>query len=47
MVFKECFTRKIPVATVLGGGYAFNLDDTVNIHAQTLRSGLNLRESFT
>lgn len=46
MVFKECFTRKIPVAAVLGGGYAFDLDDTVKIHAQTLRSGLNLRGSF-
>lgn len=47
MVFKECFTRKIPVAVVLGGGYAFNLNDTVKIHTQTLRSGLKLQGQKT
>lgn len=46
MVFKECFTRKIPVAVVLGGGYAFDPDDTVKIHARTLESGLKVRKSF-
>ena len=35
-VLAACCTRGIPVAVVMGGGYARNLDDLVDIHLQTL-----------
>ena len=35
MVFAACRRRRIPVAVVLGGGYASNLEDVVAIHANT------------
>lgn len=36
MVFEACRQRRIPVAVVLAGGYAFRLEDTVAIHAATI-----------
>lgn len=42
IVFRECFTRAIPVTMVLGGGYSSNPDDTVKIHAQTMETGIKL-----
>lgn len=36
MVFEACGQRRIPVAVVLAGGYAFRLEDTVGIHAATV-----------
>jgi acetoin utilization deacetylase AcuC-like enzyme len=35
LVFRECRKRAIPVATVLGGGYALDPTDTVAIHVNT------------
>ncbi len=35
LVFKTAKTKGIPVATVLAGGYASNLDDLVTIHVNT------------
>ena len=35
MVFGECKKRGVPVAAVLGGGYALNTNDTVTIHVNT------------
>ncbi|MDD2773606.1 MAG: histone deacetylase [Elusimicrobiales bacterium] len=35
-VAAECARRGVPVAVVLGGGYARNSDDTARIHANTL-----------
>jgi len=32
-----CADRRIPVAVVLGGGYAPNINDTVEIHLNTVR----------
>ena len=36
-VFDACRRRRIPVAVVLGGGYANDLSDLVTIHANTVR----------
>jgi len=36
-VFDACWHRSIPVAIVLGGGYARDLGDVVTIHANTVR----------
>ncbi|MBI4056674.1 MAG: histone deacetylase [Elusimicrobia bacterium] len=45
-VFEECFKRKIPVVVTLGGGYASDPSDTVSIHAQTCRLGMNLHRDL-
>ncbi len=37
LVFGACHARGIPVAMVLGGGYAENLDDIAMIHGNTVR----------
>jgi acetoin utilization deacetylase AcuC-like enzyme len=41
-VFRECRARGIPVATVLAGGYARRLADTVRIHGNTVREARTL-----
>lgn len=38
-VFKRCQTHRTPVAIAMAGGYARNIDDTVAIHANTIRTG--------
>ncbi|MBI2989021.1 MAG: histone deacetylase [Deltaproteobacteria bacterium] len=35
LVFSECKRHGVPVAVLLGGGYASNTDDTVTIHINT------------
>jgi len=40
-VFDACARRRIPVAMVLGGGYATRLEDLVTIHANTVRELLS------
>ena len=37
MVYQACQRFELPVATVMSGGYAPNIDDIVDIHAQTIR----------
>ena len=37
MVFEACFERHIPVAVVMGGGYAPDVEDIVDIHFATVR----------
>ena len=37
MVMQRAFAHKIPVTVVLGGGYAEDIDDTVEIHCNTAR----------
>lgn len=39
-VFEACSRRAIPVALTLGGGYAPELDETVALHAATVRTAL-------
>lgn len=40
-VFSACFTRGLPVAVTLGGGYAEDLGETVGLHARTLSVALD------
>jgi acetoin utilization deacetylase AcuC-like enzyme len=37
-VLYECLSRSIPVVTVMSGGYAADIRDTVEIHANTIRA---------
>jgi acetoin utilization deacetylase AcuC-like enzyme len=37
-VLRECRARGVPVATVMSGGYAADIDDTVEIHCNTIRA---------
>lgn len=45
-IFAECRKRHIPVAVTLGGGYAHNTEDTVQIHYNTCMSALGIFEIF-
>jgi acetoin utilization deacetylase AcuC-like enzyme len=38
LVIRECRARHIPVATVMSGGYAAEISDTVEIHCNTIRA---------
>jgi hypothetical protein len=38
MVLKECYRREIPIVTVMSGGYGEKLDDTIEIHCNTIRA---------
>ena len=38
MVLGECRARGVPVATVMSGGYAADINDTVEIHCNTIRA---------
>jgi acetoin utilization deacetylase AcuC-like enzyme len=37
-VLRECRRRGVPVATVMSGGYAADINDTVEIHCNTVRA---------
>jgi acetoin utilization deacetylase AcuC-like enzyme len=45
-VFAEARKRRIPVATALAGGYARRLEDTVQIHANTVGAALEVAEEM-
>jgi hypothetical protein len=36
MVFQYCHEAGLPVAVTMAGGYAPNIEDTVDIHFQTV-----------
>ena len=38
LVLRECRRRAVPVATVMSGGYAEQISDTVEIHCNTIRT---------
>jgi len=44
-VFEEARRRKIPVATVLAGGYARRVEDTIRIHVNTILAAQEVVES--
>ena len=50
LILRECHKSGIPVVTVMSGGYGMNLDDTIEIHCNTIRTGrrvfFNRRESI-
>jgi acetoin utilization deacetylase AcuC-like enzyme len=37
-VLRECYEREVPVVTVMSGGYGKDIDDTVEIHCNTIRT---------
>ena len=41
-VFDRCHKAGLPIATVMAGGYARNLDDIVDIHLQTIKCGIQV-----
>jgi acetoin utilization deacetylase AcuC-like enzyme len=45
-VFEEARKRKIPVATVLAGGYARRVEDTVRIHVNTILAARDVAEKY-
>jgi acetoin utilization deacetylase AcuC-like enzyme len=45
-VFDEARKRDIPVVTTLAGGYARRLEDTVQIHTNTIRAAREIAEKF-
>jgi acetoin utilization deacetylase AcuC-like enzyme len=44
LVLRECRARGVPIATVMSGGYAAEINDTVEIHCNTIRA---VRAIFT
>jgi len=45
MALRECRTRGVPIATVMSGGYAADIKDTVEIHCNTIRAVKNVFET--
>lgn len=44
LVLETLWRRNIPIAVVMGGGYANNVDDIVDIHVETVRITAQLAE---
>jgi len=38
LVLSECRSRRVPIVTVMSGGYAMHINDTVEIHCNTIRA---------
>ena len=41
-LYNQCKKVGLPIAVVMGGGYARNIDDTVDIHYQTIACAVDL-----
>ncbi len=37
-VLRECYEREVPVVTVMSGGYGKDINDTIEIHCNTIRA---------
>jgi acetoin utilization deacetylase AcuC-like enzyme len=37
-VLRECYDREVPIVTVMSGGYGKDINDTVEIHCNTIRT---------
>ena len=46
-VLSECFEREIPLVTVMSGGYGEDINETVEIHCNTIRMVKNIFEKQT
>ncbi len=46
-VLETCHVRRLPVAVVMSGGYAKDLDDIVDIHVQTVRTAAAIACAIT
>src|ERR671916_237717 len=45
MVLESCKDRGIPVAVTMAGGYSRNVEDTVDVHFQSIRRAANLLQT--
>lgn len=45
LVLTKCFEEEVPVVTVMSGGYAKDINDTVEIHCNTIRAVKHVFES--
>ncbi len=45
MVLSECMKRRTPIVTVMSGGYAADITDTVEIHCNTIRAARRIFNS--
>lgn len=46
LIFRTCLEQKLPVAVVLAGGYAPNLEDIVEIHQNTVEQALAFERAW-
>jgi acetoin utilization deacetylase AcuC-like enzyme len=46
VVLSECMTRRIPIVTVMSGGYGEDINDTVEIHCNTIRAARAIFDPF-
>jgi acetoin utilization deacetylase AcuC-like enzyme len=44
LVLSECYEREIPAVTVMSGGYGESINDTVEIHCNTIRTAKRIYE---
>lgn len=44
-VLRECYERETPVVTVMSGGYGKDINDTVEIHCNTIRTAKDVFET--
>ncbi len=44
-MLRECYKREVPVVTVMSGGYGKDIDDTIEIHCNTIRMVKEVFES--
>lgn len=44
-VLRECYERQVPVVTVMSGGYGKDINDTIEIHCNTIRAVKEVFES--
>jgi acetoin utilization deacetylase AcuC-like enzyme len=44
-VLHECYEREVPVVTVMSGGYGKDINDTIEIHCNTIRTVKNVFET--
>lgn len=44
-VLRECYEREVPVVTVMSGGYGKDINDTIEIHCNTIRAVKDVFES--
>jgi acetoin utilization deacetylase AcuC-like enzyme len=45
LVLRECYEREIPIVTVMSGGYGKDINDTIEIHCNTIRMVKQVFES--
>jgi len=46
LVLEHCRKQKLPVAIVMGGGYAKRVEETIAIHHQTIRIAAAMCETY-